>query len=295
MALRFGTRRSETRASVVPVRVGAERMGAIRVLQPGDARARVRRGGGPGRAPRRRRARRRVQKETARVFRRARRAGGVVLRYDRKRSRPASRRGVLPQNPHSERRFSQTEPPGRRRERRRGPRGETARSPRDVRRVQRRRAGAFSANARRRRQPSVRALGKGAARATASVKQAPARRALDSVFGSGWGRALVVAASVLLGQKYGDDITREVSRCAATTRDAGRSALVAGRRFADETIGPVLDETIAPFLNRHVAARLPGDAAFREGRGGAGKGGRRRRSRSRSRSRSRRRRRRSRR
>ena len=100
-----------------------------------------------------------------------------------------------------------------------------------------------------------------------------ARRALDGVFGSGWGRALVVAASVLLGQKYGDDITREVSRCAATTRDAGRSALVAGRRFADETIGPVLDETIAPFLNRHVAARLPGDAAFGRGAGGGGKGG----------------------
>ena len=83
----------------------------------------------------------------------------------------------------------------------------------------------------------------------------------------------MVAASVLLGQKYGDDITREVSRCAATTRDAGRSALVAGRRFADETIGPVLDETIAPFLNRHVAARLPGDAAFGRGAGGGGKGG----------------------
>ena len=100
-----------------------------------------------------------------------------------------------------------------------------------------------------------------------------ARRALDGVFGSGWGRALVVAASVLLGQKYGDDITREVSRCAATTRDAGRSALAAGRRFTDETIGPVLDETIAPFLNRHVAARLPGDVTFGRGAGGAGKGG----------------------
>ena len=83
----------------------------------------------------------------------------------------------------------------------------------------------------------------------------------------------MVTASVLLGQKHGDDIAREVSRCAATARDAGKSALDAGRRFTDETIGPVFDETIAPFLNRHVAAHLPGDVAFGRGAGAGGKGG----------------------
>ena len=98
-------------------------------------------------------------------------------------------------------------------------------------------------------------------------------RSLNAVFGTGVGRAAVIAVSALAGRAFGDDIAREARLCAAATRRAGRSALDAGRRLRDETIAPIVDETIAPFLNRHVAARLPGDVTFGRGAGGAGKGG----------------------
>ena len=98
-------------------------------------------------------------------------------------------------------------------------------------------------------------------------------RSLNAVFGTGVGRAAVIAVSALAGRAFGDDIAREARLCAAATRRAGRSALDAGRRLRDETIAPIVDETIAPFLNRHVAARLPGDVTFGRGGGGAGKGG----------------------
>ena len=272
MALRFGTRRSETRASVVPARVGAERMGAIRVLQPGDARARVRRGGGPGRAPRRRRARRRVQKETARVFRRARRAGGVVLPGTTENARVRVRAARSSQNPHSERRFSQTEPPGRRRERRRGPRGETARSlprrparstPPRWRFFRKRATAAPAVGSRARKGRTARATAAAAARAPSAGRRF--RKRVGASAGGGRVRALgpkVRRRHYARGFAVrGDDARRREkrARCRAEVR----------RR--DDRPGFGRDDRAVPEqARRGASARGRG---VREGRGGGREGG----------------------
>lgn len=95
---------------------------------------------------------------------------------------------------------------------------------------------------------------------------------LNTVFGTGLGRVAVVTGSVLLGHRYGDDLSREARKVAARTRDAGRGALDAGRRFRDETLVPFAETTVGPFLNEHVATRLPGEVTFFGGEGGKGGG-----------------------
>ena len=95
---------------------------------------------------------------------------------------------------------------------------------------------------------------------------------LNTAFETPLGRVAVVTGSVLLGHKYGDDLNREARKVAKRTRDAGRGALDAGRRFRDETLVPFAETTVGPFLNEHVAARLPGEVTFFGGEGGKGKG-----------------------
>lgn len=94
---------------------------------------------------------------------------------------------------------------------------------------------------------------------------------LDVLFGSTFGRLIVLTGFGLIGHVYGDDLQRTSVLIVSSVKKATVETIETGKELFEMHIGPTLDYKVLPFLDKNVAKKLPGDVEFKR-RGNSGGG-----------------------